>query len=89
MRLTETLTEEVKDFNIQANAIAPGSVKIKLVKQRVASEERTGRRALAKAEKVLEGEDDGFDSTSSLTVFLASDEYNDLTERLLSTVRGD
>ena len=42
VRLTETLAEEVKEFNIQINAIAPGAVDTKLQDDVIAAGERAG-----------------------------------------------
>jgi 3-oxoacyl-[acyl-carrier protein] reductase len=89
VRLTETLAEEVKDYNIQVNAIAPGMVKTKMVEQIVEAGEKAGETALDDARKALEDGGAGFEPVTSLAVFLASDESDGLTGRLISAVWDD
>jgi NAD(P)-dependent dehydrogenase (short-subunit alcohol dehydrogenase family) len=89
VRLTETLAEEVKDYNIQVNAIAPGAIKTRMVKQIVEAGEAAGETALADARKVLEDGGAGFEPVTSLAVFLASDESDGLTGRLISAIWDD
>jgi 3-oxoacyl-[acyl-carrier protein] reductase len=61
VRLTETLAEEVKEYNIQVNAIAPGAVKTRMVEQIVKAGVAAGKEALIEARKVLEERDSGFE----------------------------
>jgi 3-oxoacyl-[acyl-carrier protein] reductase len=89
VRLTETLAEEVKEYNIQVNAIAPGTVKTRMVEQIVEAGDVTGETALADARKVLEGGGAGFEPVTSLAVFLASEESDGLTGRLISAIWDD
>jgi NAD(P)-dependent dehydrogenase (short-subunit alcohol dehydrogenase family) len=89
VRLTETLAEEVKDYNVQVNAIAPGMVKTRMVEQIAAAGEKAGETALADARKALEGGDAGVEPVTGLAVFLASEESNGLTGRLISAVWDD
>ena len=89
VRLTETLAEEVKDYNIQVNAIAPGAVKTRIVEQIVEAGEKAGETALADARKVLEDGGAGFEPVTSLAVFLASEESDGLTGRLISAIWDD
>lgn len=89
VRLTETLAEEVKGYNIQVNAIAPGAVKTRMVEQIVTVGERAGNVALTEAQKVLECGGVGFEPVVNLALFLASEESDGLTGRLLSAVWDD
>ena len=89
VRLTETLAEEVKDYNIQVNAIAPGMVKTRMVEQIVESGDKAGEKALTDARRVLEDGGAGVEPVTSLAVFLASDESDGLTGRLISAVWDD
>ena len=89
VRLTETLAEDVKDYNIQVNAIAPGIVKTRMVEQIVATGEAAGERALADARGVLESGGVGFEPVTHLAVFLASEDSDGLTGRLISAVWDD
>jgi NAD(P)-dependent dehydrogenase (short-subunit alcohol dehydrogenase family) len=85
VRLTETLAEEVKEFNIQVNAIAPGAVDTKLQDSVLDAGERAGdllqriRRLRATGEGGTPRE-----IPAQLAVFLASDDSRNLTGRLIS-----
>jgi len=89
VRLTETLAEEVKDYNIQVNAIAPGIVKTRMVERIVQAGETAGERAFLDAKRVLEGGGVGLEPVICLAVFLASEESGGLTGRLISAVWDD
>lgn len=84
VRLTETLAEETKRFNIQVNAIAPGAIKTRLHDQVLAAGEAAGEKALAESKKVKEKGGTPLELPAGLAVFLASDESNGLTGRLIS-----
>lgn len=86
VRLTETLAEEAKKFNIQVNAIAPGAIKTRLHDQVLAAGESAGGKALAESEKVKEKGGTPVELPAGLAVFLASDESNGLTGRVISAV---
>ncbi|MFC1904351.1 SDR family NAD(P)-dependent oxidoreductase [Chloroflexota bacterium] len=86
VRLTETLAEEVKGFNIQVNAIAPGAVNTRMLEQVLAAGEAAGEEALAEARQQLETSGTPPERAASLAVFLASNESDGLTGRLISAV---
>ena len=54
VRFTETVAEEMKDFNIQVNAIAPGAVNTQMLDEILAAGEHAGEETLAKARKQKE-----------------------------------
>jgi len=89
VRLTETLAEELKEFNIQVNAIAPGAVNTRLREEIMAAGEVAGQKASAEAEKVRERGGTSPDLAAALAVFLASDESDGLTGKLISAVWDD
>jgi len=89
VRFTETLAEEVKEFNIQVNAIAPGALNTRMHDQVLAVGEAAGERELALSRRVKEGRGTPFELPTVLAVFLASDESNGLTGRLISAVWDD
>ncbi len=89
VRLTETLAEEVKEFNIQVNAIAPGAVNTRMQEQILEVGEAAGERALSEAKKVINGKGTDPESAVKLAIFLASDESDSLTGRLISAVWDD
>jgi NAD(P)-dependent dehydrogenase (short-subunit alcohol dehydrogenase family) len=86
VRLTETLAEETKKCNIQVNAIAPGAVETRLHEQILAAGEMAGEKARAESRKVKEEGGTPLELPAGLAVFLASDESNGLTGRLISAV---
>jgi NAD(P)-dependent dehydrogenase (short-subunit alcohol dehydrogenase family) len=85
VRLTETLAEEVKEFNIQVNAIAPGAVDTKLQDSVLAAGERAGD-LLQRIRRLRETGEGGTprEVPADLAVFLASDDSRNLTGRLIS-----
>lgn len=85
VRLTETLAEEVKEFNIQVNAIAPGAVDTKLQDSVLAAGERAGD-LLQRIRRLRETGEGGTprEVPAELAVFLASDDSCKLTGRLIS-----
>lgn len=85
VRLTETLAEEVKEFNIQVNAIAPGAVDTKLQDSVLAAGERAGD-LLQRIRRLRETGEGGTprEVPAELAVFLASDDSRNLTGRLIS-----
>jgi 3-oxoacyl-[acyl-carrier protein] reductase len=89
VRLTETLAEEVKQFNIQVNAIAPGAVNTHLHDAVLFAGEVAGEKALVEVKKVKETGGTPSIVPAALAVFLASDESDGLTGKLISAVWDD
>lgn len=85
VRLTETLAEEVKEFNIQVNAIAPGAVDTRLQDSVLAAGERAGD-LLHRIRRLRETGEGGTqrEVPAELAVFLASEASLNLTGRLIS-----
>jgi len=84
VRLTETLAEEVKPFNIQVNAIAPGTINTRMLDEVLAAGKTAGEVALSQAKKQKETGGDSLEKVVALAVFLASDESGSLTGKLIS-----
>ncbi len=84
VRLTETLAEEVKDYHIDINAIAPGAVNTRLLEQVLEAGETAGKDFLAKSIKQKEEGGVPPERVARLAVFLASSESDGLTGRLIS-----
>jgi len=84
VRLTETLAEEIKEYNIDINAIAPGPVNTRLVEQVLEAGEAAGKDFLVKS--IRQKEEGGVppERVAQLAVFLASSESDGLTGRLIS-----
>lgn len=89
VRFTETLAEELKNFNIQINAIAPGAVNTKMLTEVLETGEAAGKKELEDAK--IQAEKGGIspELTAELALFLASDKSNNLTGRLISAVWDD
>lgn len=85
VRFTETLAEEVREFNIQVNAVAPGAVDTKLQDQVFAAGERAGE-LLARILKLRETGEGGVprELPAELVTFLASDDSCGLTGKLIA-----
>lgn len=86
-RLTETLAEEVGEYNIDVNVIAPGPVNTHFLDVALAAgEAKTGKE---KYQKLLEQKESGGvppEKTAELCVFLASSDSDGLTGKYLSAV---
>lgn len=85
VRLTETLAEEVREFNIQVNAIAPGAVDTRLQDDVLAAGARAGE-LIVRIRKLRETGEGGAppELAAELTLFLASERSNGLTGKLIS-----
>ena len=85
VRLTETLAQEVKEFNIQANAVAPGAVDTRLQDDVLAAGERAGD-LLECIHRLRETGEGGVprELPAELVVFLASDDSDGLTGKLIA-----
>jgi 3-oxoacyl-[acyl-carrier protein] reductase len=86
VRLTETLAEEVKGFNIQVNAIAPGAVDTRMHDQVLAAGIAAGKKAMEESQKVKVTGGTPLKLPVELAIFLASDASDGLTGKLLSAV---
>jgi NAD(P)-dependent dehydrogenase (short-subunit alcohol dehydrogenase family) len=88
VRLAETLAEEVKEFNIQVNAVAPGMVNTGMQESVLAAGEKAGeqyRRVKDALENDLEDKTMvSPDLTAELVVFLASVSSGKLSGKLIS-----
>jgi len=84
VRLTETLGEEFKPFNIQVNAIAPGVINTRMLEEVLAAGKAAGEIALTQAKRQKQSGGDSIDAVVDLAVFLASDESGTLTGKLIS-----
>ena len=87
-RLTETLAEEVKAFNIRVNAIGPGGVYTAMTEEVLAAGSSAGERELAEATKVKE-DCRTAEAASELALFLASGEGERFTGKVISAVWDD
>jgi NAD(P)-dependent dehydrogenase (short-subunit alcohol dehydrogenase family) len=88
-RLTETISEEVKESGIRINAIAPGSVNTRLLDQVLVAGESAGTAFYAKAleQKATGGTPPA--RAGELSVFLACSTGEGISGRLISAVWDD
>ncbi len=84
VRLTETLAEEGREYNVHVNAIAPGAVNTHMLDQVLRAGPVAGERAVAEARRQLETGGFSADLAASLAVFLASDDSNGLSGKLIA-----
>jgi 3-oxoacyl-[acyl-carrier protein] reductase len=89
VRLTDTLAQEVRPYNIQVNAIAPGGVNTPLIDAVLAAGEAAGQVALEEARRIKAGHGTPIEEVTALAIFLASDTSDGLTGRLISVVWDD
>jgi NAD(P)-dependent dehydrogenase (short-subunit alcohol dehydrogenase family) len=85
VRLTETLAEELREYGIRANAIAPGAIDTRLQDEVLAAGERAG--ALAQRMKKMRETGEGATPITvpvALAIFLASESAQALTGKLIS-----
>jgi len=84
VRLTECLAEEVREYNIQVNAIAPGAVNTRMLQEVLAAGDQAGGKARAEAQRQAETGGTPADRAAALAVFLASPASDCLTGKLIS-----
>jgi 3-oxoacyl-[acyl-carrier protein] reductase len=83
---TGTLAQELTPFNIQVNAIAPGAIFTYLHEQVLNAGPRAGNNELAVSNGAKQETARSLESAAGLAVFLASDESDGLSGRLISAV---
>ena len=85
VRLMETLAEELREFHVDVNAVAPGALKTRLVEQVLsAGPEKVGAAFFAKNKKWAREGATPLELGASLCVYLASKESNGITGKLIS-----
>jgi NAD(P)-dependent dehydrogenase (short-subunit alcohol dehydrogenase family) len=86
VRLTETLAEELRDTNIQVNAIAPGPVRSRMWDEMRAAGAAGGPKTLREIAEMEETGGVPAGRAAALALFLASPRSDGLTGRLISGV---
>ena len=86
VRFTESLAEEVREYNIQVNTIAPGPVNSRMWQELRQAGELAGPRAVEELRTMDEKGGVPPERAAALALFLASDRSNGLTGRLISAV---
>lgn len=87
VRFAETLAEEVSEYHIDVNTIAPGALNTRLLDEILeAGPEKVGEAFYAQSIKQKKNGGAGLEVGARLCVFLASQESNGITGRLISAV---
>lgn len=85
VKFTEMLAEENQKFGVNVNAIAPGPLPTKLLKEVLVDRFAAGLdREFIAAKSAFEDKDDRFKPVLELIDFLSGDESKDITGRLIS-----
>lgn len=85
VRLAETFAEELREFHVDVNAVAPGALKTRLVDQVLAAgPDKVGAAFFAKNKKWSEDGATPLELGASLSVYLASKESDGITGKLIS-----
>jgi NAD(P)-dependent dehydrogenase (short-subunit alcohol dehydrogenase family) len=83
VRLTETLAMELAPHNIQVNTMAPGGSPTKIVEEIAEHAAAAGDKEAGQAQAILRGAGVDAKRQAALAVFLASDDSDGLTGRML------
>lgn len=90
VRFAETLAEEVREYGIDVNAIAPGALNTRLLDEVLAAgPEKVGYAFFDKSVKQKEFGGSSLDVGANLAAFLASDQSDGITGKLISAVWDD
>lgn len=90
VRFSETLAEEVREFNIDVNAIAPGALNTRMLDEVLAAgPEKVGQAFFDRSIKQKESGGAGLERGTDLALFLASAASNGITGKLISAVWDD
>ena len=87
IRFIETIAEELKGFNIDVNAIAPGALNTRMLDEIMeAGPDRVGINFFEKSKKQKDNGGAGLIKASELAVFLANNDSDGITGKLISAV---
>jgi NAD(P)-dependent dehydrogenase (short-subunit alcohol dehydrogenase family) len=87
VRFTDTLAEEVREFNIDVNAIAPGALNTRMLEEVLtAGPERVGKTFFERAREQKASGGAGLERGAALALFLASAASNGITGKLISAI---
>lgn len=87
--LTEVVAKELEPWNIQVNAIAPGAVNTRFLTQVLEAKEKAGADFYRQALKQKEEGGTSPELSAKLALFLASQEANSITGKILSAKWDD
>jgi 3-oxoacyl-[acyl-carrier protein] reductase len=85
VRFTDTLAEELREFNIDVNAVAPGALNTRMLDEVLAAgPEKVGKSFFARATQQKASGGAGLERGAALALFLASAASNGITGKLIS-----
>jgi 3-oxoacyl-[acyl-carrier protein] reductase len=83
VRFAETLAEEIREYNVQINCLAPGGAYTQMTDEILAAGSRAGDKDRAEAEQVRRTGGFPAEKQIQLAVFLASEESNHISGKLI------
>jgi NAD(P)-dependent dehydrogenase (short-subunit alcohol dehydrogenase family) len=83
IRFVETLAEEIADFNVQVNCLAPGEAYTHMTDQILAAGERSGWEEIEEAKQVRMTGGVAAEKQIDLALFLAAEQSNHISGRLI------
>lgn len=87
VRFTETLAEELKGSGVCVNCVAPGAMKSEMTREIIkAGAKKAGELEYRNALKLLDSNDSIQNKAADLILFLASDDSNGITGKIISSV---
>jgi len=87
VRFAETLAEELREFNIDVNSIAPGSLNTRMLDEVItAGPEKVGQDFFDKSLQQKKTGGDSMNFCADLALFLATDASNGITAKLISAL---
>jgi len=90
VRFADTLAEEVREFGIDVNAIAPGALNTRMLDEVIAAgPQAAGADFFARSKRQKDTGGAGLEKASDLAVFLASAASNGITGKLISALWDD
>ncbi|MBN1384047.1 MAG: SDR family oxidoreductase [Elusimicrobia bacterium] len=89
VRFTETIAEEVKKFRIDINAISPGAVYTRMLEEIIQAGAKSGECDLSTAVKIRNEGKTSPKPAADLCIFLASNESDGITGKLISASWDD
>jgi len=87
VRFAESLAEEVREFNIDVNSIAPGALNTRMLEEVLAAgPDKVGAEFFNRSVKQKQSGGAGLERGAALAVFLASDASDGITGKLISAM---
>lgn len=90
VRFSECLAEELREFNVDVNCVAPGALNTRILDEAITDGiEKVGKEYYNKALKQKESGGDSLENAANLCAFLASDKCSGITGKIISAKWDD